>query len=322
MNKKKIQSKGPLLSVIVPIFNEAVCLETSLTSIRGYMKQTDHPFEMVIVDDGSTDDTWDILRKLGSEWKELRAVRLSRNFGKESSLAAGMKFGRGDAIIIMDGDLQHPPKLLPEMVRLWKDEGYDVVEGIKEARKCVSWPRRITAALFYRIMNAMSGYSLSESSDFKLLDRKVVEAHNRLPEHSRFFRGIVTWLGFKRQIFYYSVPDRKYGNSRWSFLQRFRLAINAITTFSSLPLHFVTILGIATLFVSMLLFVDTLYVKWSGQAVEGFTTVIVLLLFIGSILMVSLGIIGEYIARIYDEVKGRPSYLIAETFPDDYLNKK
>jgi len=277
---------------------------------------------MVIVDDGSTDDTWDILRKLGSEWKELRAVRLSRNFGKESSLAAGIKFVRGDAVIIMDGDLQHPPELLPEMVRLWKEEGYDVVEGIKEEREKESWSKKITTVLFYRIMNAMSGYSLTESSDYKLLDKKVVKAHNRLSEYSRFFRGIVTWLGFKRQIFYYSVPDRKYGNSRWFFLQRFRLAINAITSFSSLPLHFVTILGIVTLLFSMVLFVDTLYVKWSGQAVEGFTTVIILLLFIGSVLMVSLGIIGEYIARIYDEVKGRPPYLIAEIFPEDYLEKE
>lgn len=320
MNNNRHKSNGPLLSVIVPIFNEAVHLEANLASIRRWMRQTGHQFEMVIVDDGSTDDTWNILQKLGREWEELRAIRFSRNFGKESSLAAGMKFGSGNAVIIMDGDLQHPPELLPEMVRLWKEEGYDVVEGIKEERERESWSKKITTVLFYRIMNAMSGYSLTESSDFKLLDKKAVEAHNRLPEYSRFFRGITTWLGFKRRIFYYSVPDRRHGDSRWFFLQRFRLAINAITSFSSLPLHFVTILGIATLFTSVLLSLDTLYVKWSGQAVEGFTTVIVLLLFIGSILMVSLGIIGEYIARIYDEVKGRPPYLIAETFPDDYLN--
>lgn len=299
MKTKDMKTNESLLSVVVPVFNEADHLETNLASIRGWMRQTGHQFEIVIVDDGSTDDTWDILRKLSREWEELRAIRLSRNFGKESSLAAGIKFGRGDAVIIMDGDLQHPPELLPEMVRLWKEEGYDVVEGIKEERERETLSKKITTVLFYRIMNAMSGYSLTESSDFKLLDKKVVEAHNRLSEHSRFFRGIVTWLGFKRRIFYYSVPDRRYGDSRWFFLQRLRLAINAITSFSSLPLHFVTILGIATLFFSMLLLVDTLYVKWSGQAVEGFTTVIVLLLFIGSILMVSLGIIGEYIAHFF-----------------------
>ncbi|MBS1112280.1 MAG: glycosyl transferase family 2 [Nitrospirae bacterium] len=298
------------ISIVIPVYNEANTLTRSLPEIGSFVRGTGFSYEIIVIDDGSRDGTWDILRTISHKDQKVSAIKLSRNFGKESAIAAGLEFASGSAVIIMDGDLQHPPEIIPEMIRLWKQEGVDIVEAVKADRGSEHISSKIGAKLFYWLMNHLSELDLDNSSDFKLLDRQVVTAHNKLPESSRFFRGIVSWLGFKKAQIPFSVKDRISGRSRWSIFRLVKLAINASTSFSSLPLHIITYLGIITFGISIVLGIQTLSMKFSGAAVSGFTTVILLLLFIGSVLMLSLGIIGLYISRIFEEVKRRPVFII------------
>jgi len=298
------------ISIVIPAYNEANVLTKSLPEIKSFVQSTGLSYEIIVVDDGSGDGTWDILSAISHTDQEIKAIKLSRNFGKESAIAAGIEFAPGSAVIIMDGDLQHPPEIIPEMIRLWKEGGFDIVEAVKTDRGAENVSSKIGAKLFYWLMKHLSGLDLDNSSDFKLLDRKVVDAHNRLPESSRFFRGIVSWLGFKKAQIPFSVKERISGRSQWSIFRLVKLAIHASTSFSSVPLHIITFLGMITFGISIVLGVQTLYVKFSGFAVSGFTTVIILLLSIGSVLMISLGIIGIYIGRIFEEVKGRPRFVI------------
>jgi dolichol-phosphate mannosyltransferase len=269
--------------------------------------------EMIVIDDGSTDNTWQALEKLAEQMPELKALRFSRNFGKEAAICAGLAYSCGQACIVIDSDLQHPPELIPEMVRLWRQEQWDIVEGIKKTRGSESLINRIGARFFYRTLSGLSGYNLYGSSDFKLLDRKVIDAWLDMRERNTFFRGMVSWLGYRRNQITFSVPRRRLTQSRWSFLGLFRLAVIAITAFSSLPLQAVTILGGLFLLCAMLFSGYALVMYFLGLAFPGFTTVIVLELLIGGVLMISLGIIGTYIAQIYQEVKYRPRYVVAET---------
>ncbi len=307
------------LSIVIPVYNEAGLLPKTLDEIRRQLDSPDISYEIIIVDDGSTDGTWGLLSHMSAGIPVIKGVRLSRNFGKEAALAAGLKFARGDAVIVMDGDGQHPPCLIPEMVKTWRQEGVDVVEAVKTDRGKERFSSRMGATLFYWLMKYLTEFDLKNSSDFKLLGRKVVDAHNRLPETARFFRGIVPWLGFMKAQIPFSVGERVSGKSRWSFIKLVSLAIRASTSFSSVPLHIVTVMGIAMFALSAGLGIQTLYMKFSGAAVSGFATVILLLLFIGSVLMVSLGIIGVYISRIFDEVKRRPGCVIEDVVT--YENK-
>ncbi len=303
----------PSLSIVIPVCNESESLKDTLADIRSQTGKTNLSYEIILVDDGSGDDTWHLIGSLAKSYGELKGIKLSRNFGKESAIAAGLGRASGDAVIVMDGDGQHPPELIPEMVKRWKEEGFDVIEAIKKERGNEPFSSTLGAKLFYWLIKHLTDMNLDNASDFKLLARKVVDAHNRLPESSRFFRGIVSWIGFMKSEIPFSVKERVKGNSRWSLLQLVRLAVNASTAFSSLPLHLITLMGIITFILSILLGLQTLYVKFSGAAVSGFTTVILLLLFIGSMLMISLGIIGTYISRIFEEVKRRPNFLIEDT---------
>jgi dolichol-phosphate mannosyltransferase len=269
--------------------------------------------EMIVVDDGSTDSTWQALEKLAEQMPELKALRFSRNFGKEGAICAGLAYSSGQACIVIDSDLQHPPEVIPEMVRLWRQEHWDIVEGIKKTRGTESLINRIGARFFYRTLSGLSGYNLYGSSDFKLLDRKVIDAWLDMRERNTFFRGMISWLGYRRNQITFSVPRRRLTQSRWSFLGLFRLAVIAITAFSSLPLQAVTILGGLFLLCAILFSSYALVMYFAGLAFPGFTTVIVLELLIGGVLMISLGIIGTYIAQIYQEVKYRPRYVVAET---------
>ena len=221
----------------------------------------------------------------------------------------------------MDSDLQHPPELIPEMVRLWREEYWDVVEGIKKTRGTESLINRIGARFFYRTLSGLSGYNLYGSSDFKLLDRKVMDAWLDMRERNTFFRGMISWLGYRRKQITFSVARRRLTRSRWSFFGLFRLAVIAITAFSSLPLQAVTILGGLFLLCAMLFSAYALVLYFIGLAFPGFTTVIILELLIGGVLMVSLGIIGTYIAQIYQEVKYRPRYVVAETLTSHRSDK-
>ena len=303
---------APELSVVVPMFNESDHVERVLDAITQHLCAATESFEIVAVDDGSSDDTWDRLAAEALRRPALRAIRLSRNFGKEHALTAGLEASRGRAVLVMDGDLQHPPELVPEMLACWRGGGCDVVEAVKRRRGAEKWRSRIGAGAFYGLLKLMSGFDLRGASDFKLLDRRVVDAWRQMPERNLFFRGMIAWLGFRRERIAFDVADRVGGTSKWSLFALVRLAVGAVTAFSSTLLQLVTFVGVMFLAFALLLAAHTLVTWFQGHAVTGFATVILLLLMIGSLLMISLGLIGLYLARIYDEVKARPRFVIAE----------
>jgi glycosyltransferase involved in cell wall biosynthesis len=297
----------------MPVFREGVQLSAFLAAVRDSLSQCDLPYELVLVDDGSPDDTWSVIVGEAKSFRTICALRLSRNFGKESALCAGLEHARGDAVIVVDADGQHPPSLLPDMVRMWQSSGADIVEAVKRKRGRESLSSKLGALLFYLILNKLSGFHFKGASDFKLMNRKAVDAWLKMHERNVFFRGMTVWMGFTTVQIPFEVVPRSAGQSAWSVLKRLKLALVGITAFSSFPLHLVTLAGVVFLALSVLLGLETLYLKLTGQAVSGFATVILLELIIGSLLMISLGIIGEYLARIYEEVKGRPRYLVRES---------
>jgi dolichol-phosphate mannosyltransferase len=310
----------PRLSIVVPAFQEAVGIADALRAIRTHALSTGLTFDLIAVDDGSTDRTWEVIAGLKGEMPELLGVRLSRNFGKEAAIAAGLDEVMGDVCIVIDADLQHPPALIPEMVRRWREEGWDVVEAVKTDRGAESLTHRVAARTFYRAAAWLTGYDLRDASDFKLLDRRVLTEWRRLGERVTFFRGLVAWLGFRRTTVAFDVPARAGGRSRWSLRALVSLAIDAVTSFSALPLHLVTVLGLVMLVIAVIIGVQAIRLWFEGLAFPGFTTVILLQLLIGGFLMVSLGIIGTYIARIYDEVKARPRYVVRECTDGRYAD--
>lgn len=303
--------RPPLISVVVPLYKEEATLRGFLESVAGELSKTGCRFELIAVDDGSPDQTWQIITEAAAAFPNLRGLRLSRNFGKELALCAGLEHARGDAVIVMDGDGQHPPTLLPEMVRVWQTSGADLVETVKAKRGPESFSGRTGALLFYVILNKLAGVNLKGVSDFKLMNRKVVDAWLKMQERNVFFRGMTAWLGFTHVQIPFEVPGRAAGVTGFSFPNRLKLALTGISAFSSLPLQFVSIVGLLFFAFSIVFGIYTLVLQLSGHSVSGFATVILLLLIIGSLLMLSLGIIGEYLARIYEEVKGRPRYVIA-----------
>jgi glycosyltransferase involved in cell wall biosynthesis len=300
------------ITVVIPVYNEESQICENISVIKKCLAETGMEFMILLVDDGSTDGTWSRLKMLSEEIPSIKALRLSRNFGKEAALCAGLAAVEGDACIIMDADLQHPPTLIPEMIRLWKDEGYEVVEGVKALRGNESIINKVGANLFYQTLSKLSGFNMQQASDFKLLDKKVVSAWRSMNERGTFFRGMSAWVGYNRISIPFNVGMRTKGVSKWSLFNLFNLAVKAITSFSSFPLHLVTFMGVFFLIGALVLGIQTLYMKLMGIALSGFTTVILLLLIIGSCLMISLGVIGTYIARIYEEVKGRPRYIVAD----------
>ena len=310
-------SSRDLVSVVIPVFQEAEALPTFVASVRHVLNQCSIPYELVLIDDGSSDSTWPVIRQEATAASSVRGFRLSRNFGKEAALCAGLEKARGAAVIIMDGDGQHPASLLPEMIRLWKATEADIVQAVKRSRGQESLSNKASALGFYVLLKKFSGFDLRGASDFKLMSRKAVNAWLGMQERNVFFRGMTAWMGFTTVQIPFEVAQRSTGHSTWSYLKRLKLAITGITAFSTLPLQLVTFAGGLFLVFSVVLGAQTVYLKLSGQAVSGFTTVILLELIIGSFLMISLGIIGEYLARIYREVKGRPRYLVTESTEPD-----
>jgi glycosyltransferase involved in cell wall biosynthesis len=305
--------RPPLISVVIPLYQESAGLRAFLHSVASQVASTHCRGELIVVDDGSPDDTWKVIAEEAPNLPNLRGLRLSRNFGKELALCAGLEHARGDAVIVMDGDGQHPPELLPEMVRLWQTTGADIVEAVKTRRGPESFSGRLGAVLFYFVLNKLAGVNLKGVSDFKLMNRKAVDAWQRMRERNVFFRGMTAWLGFTHVKVPFEVPQRAAGSSGWSFPTRLKLALTGISAFSSLPLQFVTMAGLLFFIFSILFGLYTLILQLAGRSVSGFATVILLLLIIGSLLMLSLGIIGEYLARIYEEVKGRPRYVVTSS---------
>jgi polyisoprenyl-phosphate glycosyltransferase len=299
-----------MLSVILPSYNEEKMILTAAETIADILKKENIDYELVFVDDGSKDATWENITLANKKDPYVTGIHFSRNFGKEAAMFAGLEKASGDCCVVMDCDLQHPPEKIVEMYRLW-EQGYEVVEGIKEDRGEESGFHRFAANSFYSLISKAVGMDMSSSSDFKLLDRKVVDTLNAMPERNVFFRALSFWVGYKKSTVSYCVRERTEGESKWSTKSLIKYAITNIGSFSSAPLHLITGLGVAMLIISVVFGIISLVQKLTGQAVAGFTTVILLLLFSSSVVMISLGIIGYYIARIYEEIKGRPRYIIS-----------
>ncbi len=310
---RETNKERPLISVVIPFHNESGQLERTLRAVSDTLVSTGLDYELLAVDDGSLDGTWEELLALAQADKAIRLIRLSRNFGKEAALCAGLDQARGDAVIVMDGDLQHPPRYLPDMIASWQ-EGYQVVEGVKAGRGDESCLSRAAAGLFYRIFRKLSGIQLKNASDFKLLDRRVVDYWKTIPEKDTFFRALSAWMGFRRTSFPFVVEARAGGKSKWSFRKLVRLSVNALTGFSSRPLLLINSVGTFFLLAFFVLSVQTLVRYFRGRAATGFTTVILLQLLIGSLILISLGLIGIYIDSLFREVKARPRYFISESY--------
>ena len=309
-----------LLSIVLPAYNEEQNISNTAEVLGELLAGESIEYELIFISDGSGDATFQEIQKAAEKDSRVKGAEFSRNFGKEAAIFAGLELTSGDAVVVMDCDLQHPPEVIPQMWKLWQN-GAEVVEGIKESRGKESLAHKLSAGLFYRIMSRLIKMDMNASSDFKLLDRKVVDGLLRLPERNTFFRALSFWTGFRREYVSYEVRERQFGESKWSSLSLMKYAVTNATSFSTLPLQLVTVMGVLSILFSMVLFVQTLVRYLSGTAVEGFTTVILLILVIGGFLMLSLGIIGHYIARIYEEVKGRPKYIISRTIGDIRKNK-
>ena len=301
-----------MISVILPAYNEEDNIEPAVKEISAVLEGVGEDFELLFISDGSTDSTYEKICNLSAADPHVKGVEFSRNFGKEAAIFAGLTVSGGDAVIVMDCDLQHPVSALPEMIEKWK-AGAEVVEGIKNSRGKESIFHRMSAGLFYGIMSRLIKIDMSSSSDFKLLDRKAVNALLRLPESNTFFRALTFWIGFKTDKVYYDVEERRSGKSKWSTRGLMRYAIRNATSFSTLPLKIVTAMGWIFIVFAIVLGVQTLVRFFMGNSADGFTTVILLLLIVGGFMMLSLGIAGHYIARIYEEVKGRPRFIIRDT---------
>ena len=299
-----------MLSVILPSYNEEKMIAKATARMAEILQPEKIDYELLFIDDGSRDGTWAQINEAAEKDSHVVGVHFSRNFGKEAAMFAGLEQARGDCCVVIDCDLQHPPENIVEMYRLW-EQGYEVVEGIKEDRGEESGLHKFAANSFYGLISKATGMDMSSSSDFKLLDRKVVDTLNSLPERNVFFRALSFWVGYKKTSVSYCVQERTEGVSKWSTKSLIKYALTNISSFSSAPLHIVTVLGFIMLAVAFVLGIIALVQKISGVALGGFTTVILLLLFSASVIMISLGIIGYYIARIYDEIKGRPRYIVS-----------
>ena len=300
------------LSVIIPAFNEEKNIETTARAVTYLLDKENIDFELIFVNDGSTDSSWEILKMLNKLDKRICAINFSRNFGKEGAIFAGLKEAKGDAIIVMDCDRQHPIETAVEMYRIWENNDIEIVEAKKRTRGKESLLYKGFAKMFYSILKSTSGLDLSGASDFKLLDRQVVDSLLEMPERVTFFRALSNWVGFKSEIVYFDVPKREEGKTKWSTKKLFKFAIDSITSFSNLPMHIVTFCGVFFFIFAVILAINTLFNYFSGTAEVGFSTVILLILITGSIIMLALGIFGYYLSTIYEEIKFRPRYIIKE----------
>lgn len=315
MKHLEIIEHPPSLAIIIPVFNEGISLQHNFAAIRKVLEYDSISCEFLFVDDGSTDDTWLQLTDLSKRFENVSAIRFARNFGKETALSAGIDCIEADRYLMMDSDLQHPPVHIKEMIALMDREQANIVEGVKSNRGHESLKYKLVAKSFYRVLKAVTGLEMDNSSDFKLMDRQVIEELRRFRERNMFFRGLVGWVGFKTVQFRFEVADRMEGYSHFSTAKLMILAINAILSYTSKPLYLTIAVSLVFMIFALVLGIQTLINYFSGQAVSGFSTVILLLLITGSMIMLSLGIIGAYISRIYDEIKGRPRYIIAERTP-------
>ena len=310
------------LSVIIPAYNEEQNINNISSIVSSLLEENNIKYEIIFVNDGSKDHTWEVISQACNKNQNIKGFNFSKNFGKEAAIFAGLTYATGDCCAVIDADLQHPPQTLIKMYEKWQ-EGYEIVEGVKASRGRESFLHKIAAKKFYSLISKATNIDMSRASDFKLLDRKAVNILRSMPEKHIFFRALSSWVGFKTTSVEFHVQEREAGESKWSTYSLFKYAVTNITSFSTAPMQKVTFTGVVFLLFSIVLGVQSLYKNFMGQALEGFTTVILLLLIIGSILMLSLGIIGYYISKIYEETQNRPRFIVSEAANyEEKLNRK
>ena len=303
-------NKNPLISIIIPFCNEEQNVDMFVEEILHTILNLDIKSELILIDDGSIDKTYDLCVGLSKKYSNVHTLSFTRNFGKESAISAGLELSKGDAVITIDGDFQHPINLIKNMVNLWQNEKAMVVEGVKSKRQKKSLLYQAMTFLYYKAIGSIGVNDIVNYSDYKLLDKNVVDSWKKLSETNIFYRGIIPWLGYKSVIIQYEVDDRRFGTSKWGFVSLVKYAISSITSFTAAPLYFIVLLGLIFLLFSVFFGFHTFYVYFFDSSVDGFATIILLLLIIGSFIMISLGVIGLYIVNLFTEIKKRPRYVI------------
>ncbi len=301
------------ISIVIPMYNEEEVVMTSYLRIRKVIEELkQYDYEMILVDDGSKDKTLEILQKAAKENEKVKILSFTRNFGHQAAVTAGLRYVTGEAIIIIDADLQDPPELLPEMLQLW-EQGNEVIYGQRKIRKGESAFKLLTAKMFYNTLNALSDVEIpKDTGDFRLVDRKVVNVINSLPEHNKFLRGLFSWVGFKQKAYLYERQERQAGKTKYPFRKMWKLASDGIISFSTKPLKIVGGLGILTIILSILILIYSLvsYAFDLNNLTAGWTSIMVAITLFSGVQLLSIWIISEYIARIYDETRNRPQYII------------
>lgn len=299
------------LSVIIPSYNEEKMICNISDRVSAILEAESIPYEIIFINDGSKDKTWENITQVCENNHNIKGFNFSRNFGKEAAIFAGLTYSVGECCAVIDCDLQHPPEVLVQMYKKWQD-GYEIVEGVKASRGKESFLHKFAAKSFYSMISSATKIDMSKASDFKLLDRKAVDILRSMPEKHIFFRALSSWVGFKTTSVEFHVQEREAGDSKWSTVSLIKYAITNITSFSTVPMQIVTLTGVIFAIFSVILGIQSLYMNFTGRSSEGFTTVILLLLIIGSIIMLSLGIIGYYISKIYEETQSRPRFIVSE----------
>lgn len=310
--------KTPVFSVIAPIYNELENIPELYPRIREVMDRTEEPWELILVDDGSTDGSTAVIRKLAENDTRVRPVIFARNFGHQIAVTAGVDYSRGDAVIIIDADLQDPPEVILALIDKWR-EGYEVVYAVREERQGESWFKKATASLFYRLIYRITDVDIPmDAGDFRLMDKKVIAVMQQMREKHRFLRGMSAWVGYRQVGVPYKRQPRFAGETKYPLSKMLKLALNAVTSFSYFPLQLATYIGFVAAGLSVLAIPIVAILRLiTGTALLGQATTLIIVLFLGGVQLISLGIIGEYIGRIYDEAKNRPLYIVAET-PEDF----
>jgi glycosyltransferase involved in cell wall biosynthesis len=301
------------LSIVMPAFREVEGIEQTIANVQRVLDAEHIDYEIVVVDDGSDDGTYSVLRQLCKRRPKIHAVRLSRHFGKEAAIVAGLRVARGQAVITMDSDLQHPPQMIPAFAAAWSN-GFNVVNGVRRDRGDGGWIQRIGSRAFNLVMAKLSKLDLRGATDFKLLDREAVDTIiTSLDERLRLYRGLTRWIGYEQMDIEFDVAPRVAGRSSWSSKSLTALAINGIIAHSSAPLRLITLIGLLTMMVGIGIGVDTVWSWLRHDAASGVPTIVFTNLLVSASIMISLGIIGEYVAKIYEEIKGRPHYIVADS---------
>ncbi len=314
-------SSKPVFSIVAPVWNEADSLPEFLLSVTEVMAKSSDSWEFIIVDDGSTDGSTDILLKHAEQDEHIKPVIFARNFGHQIAVTAGLDYSRGEAVVIIDADLQDPPEVIPELIAKWK-EGFEVVYAVRKDRKGESFFKRATAKFFYRLINRITAIDIPlDTGDFRLMDRRVVDVLNQMREHHRFLRGMSAWVGFKQTGVPYERAARFAGQTHYTLSKMLRLASTAITGFSFFPLQVATYLGFISAAIATVAIPVVIALRLAGnEAFFGQATTLIAVLFFGGVQLISLGILGEYIGRLYDEARGRPLYIVRQV-PEDKNTK-